>query len=185
MGRWEPGASSRLREAAMELFVEQGYDGTTVADIAARAGVTGRTFFRHYADKREVLFEGSEEFAAHVVAALATAPADASPLRAVAAAVGAVGEVLQDPGWSALRYRVIASHPELRERELIKMASLAHSLAAGLRERGAAGPEADLAAETGVAVFRVAFERWVEGAPGALRDLVEEAFAQLRGLAAD
>src|SRR3954447_24119140 len=87
MGRWEPGAAGRLREAALELYVAHGYEQTTVAEIAERAGVTARTFFRHFADKREVLFAGSEALQEGMAAAVATAPADAGPLEAVAAAL--------------------------------------------------------------------------------------------------
>ena len=183
MGRWEPGAGGRLRQAAMELFVEQGYDATTVADIAQRSGVTARTFFRHFADKREVLFDSSGQFEAHVVARLAAAPEDASPLQAVAVALGGVGEVLPERSRAAYRQQVIASHAELRERELMKMASLAGALAEGLRARGVPGPDAALAAEAGVAVFRVAFQRWVDGTDAvALAQVLDASFAQLRAL---
>ena len=185
MGRWEPGAGSRLRLAAMELFAEQGYDATTVADIAGRAGVTARTFFRHFADKREVLFEGSAEFEAHVLSGLQAAPAAATPLQTVAAALDGVGRLLTDRSWSAQRQRVIASHAELRERELIKLASLAAAMAEALGGRGVPAPEAALAAEAGVAVFRVAFERWVaEPVDRSLSEVLDESFAQLRALSA-
>ena len=184
MSRWQPGAGDRLIRAAMELFVEQGYDATTVADIAERAGVTARTFFRHFADKREVLFAGSSRFEAHVVGALDAAPGAAPPLQAVAAAFDAVGEVLVDRTWAAHRHAVITSHAELRERELIKMASLAEALADALRRRGVPGAEASLAAETGVAVFRVAFERWVaQPEEQLLSEVLQTSFAQLRELA--
>jgi AcrR family transcriptional regulator len=163
MGRWEPDAAGRLREAAMALYAERGYDGTTVAEIADRAGVTARTFFRHFADKREVLFAGSELLEQHMVAALAAAPADASPMEAVTAAVLASAEFFDDirRDYSRRRAAVVASTPELRERELIKMASMTTSLTNGLLERGVDPDVAALAAETGVAVFRVSFERWI------------------------
>src|SRR3954452_1521203 len=92
MGRWEPGAAGRLREAAMELYVAQGYEQTTVAEIAERAGVTARTFFRHFADKREVLFGGSEQLQELIASAAEAAPADAGPVEVVAAALAAVAE---------------------------------------------------------------------------------------------
>jgi AcrR family transcriptional regulator len=186
MGRWEPDASARLRRAALELFLEQGFDQTTVADIAGRAGLTARTFFRYFADKREVLFNGSADFETYLVKALAGAPHDAGPLAAVAVALEAAGEILTDRSWAAHRYAVITANADLLERELIKMAALATALADGLRERGIGNPEAGLAAEAGVAVFRVAFERWVLGGqdePG-LSMLVHESFAQLKKLAA-
>ncbi|MEU8224132.1 TetR family transcriptional regulator [Kribbella sp. NPDC048915] len=163
MGRWEPGAAGRLRVAAMELYAERGFDRTTVAEIADRAGVTARTFFRHFADKREVLFGGSEQLEEHLVAALAAAPADASPMAAVTAAVLASADYFADLPREDARRRaaVIASTPELRERELIKMASLTTALAGALRDRGVEPAVAALAAETGVGVFKVAFERWI------------------------
>jgi AcrR family transcriptional regulator len=163
MGRWEPDAAGRLREAAMALYAERGYDGTTVAEIADRAGVTARTFFRHFTDKREVLFAGSEQLEQHMVEALAAAPPDASPMEAVTAAVLATAEFFDDirRDYSRRRAAVITSTPELRERELIKMATLTTALTDGLLERGVAPDVAALAAEAGVAVFRVSFERWI------------------------
>src|ERR1700709_951513 len=156
MGRWQPETRARLQKAAIELFGEQGYDQTTVADIAARAGLTGRTFFRYFADKREVIFGGTTEFQAHVVAALDNAPSAATPFEAVAIALRSTGELLTHREWSSMRQKVISAHPELRERELIRMAALADALADGLRRRGVDAPQAGLAAEAGTAVFRVA-----------------------------
>src|SRR5664279_4589818 len=162
VGRWEPNASGRLRQAAMELYLERGFEQTTVAEIAERAGLTARTFFRHFADKREVLFAGSVSLQEHLVGALDDAPDSASPMAAVSAALAAAAAALgQHREYSRQRQAVIAANVELRERELIKMASLAVALADGLRRRGVADPNASLAAEAGVAVLRVAFERWV------------------------
>jgi AcrR family transcriptional regulator len=162
MGRWEPDASGRLRLAAMELYAERGFDQTTVAEIAERAGLTARTFFRYFADKREVLFGGSEALQEAMVEALDAAPDDASPLQAVTAALDAAAEMLGSRhDFSRQRHAVIAAHAELRERELIKMASLAAALGDGLRRRGVTEPDASLAAEAGIAVLRVAFARWV------------------------
>ena len=146
----------------MELYVERGYDQTTVAEIADRAGLTARTFFRYFADKREVLFAGSESLQDSLITALESAPDDASPMDAVAAALDAGAALLGERrDYSRQRQAVIAAHAELRERELIKMASLASALADGLRRRGVTEPDASLAAEAGIAVFRVAFARWV------------------------
>jgi AcrR family transcriptional regulator len=185
MGRWQPETRARLQKAAIELFTEQGFDQTTVADIAGRAGLTGRTFFRYFTDKREVLFGGSSTFQDHLVQALASAPPSATPWEAVALALKASGELLTNQEWSGRRQSVIDAHPELRERELIKMASLAAGLADGLRQRGVADPQAGLAAEAGVAVFRVGFERWLGSTGGrSLSDVLDESFAQLRALAA-
>ncbi|MFD3401160.1 TetR/AcrR family transcriptional regulator [Kribbella sp. NPDC058693] len=187
MGRWEPDAAGRLREAAMALYAERGYDGTTVADIADRAGVTARTFFRHFADKREVLFAGSELLEQLMVKALADAPADATPMEAVAAAVLTSAEFFDDirREYSRRRQGVINATPELRERELIKMAALTTALTKGLLERGVAPDVAPLAAETGVAVFRVSFERWIndpEGEP--IVDVIRSTLKTLSGLTA-
>jgi AcrR family transcriptional regulator len=183
MARWEPNAEGRLREAAMELFAERGYERTTVADIAERAGVTSRTFFRYFADKREVLFAPSDEFERPLVEALESAPAGVSPMEAVTAALDAAAELIgRDREHSRARQAVVASSAELRERELIKLASLADALAAGLRRRGVPDPPAGLAAETGIAVLRVAFGRWLEA--DAERPLAEVMRASLADLTA-
>jgi AcrR family transcriptional regulator len=185
MGRWEPGARERLQGAALELFAERGYEGTTIEEIAARAGLTKRTFFRHFADKREVL-AGGPEFQQTFVDALAAAPAGAAPLDAVAKALEAGGALLADRREGArLRQAVIGANDELRERELVKLASVSAAMAAELRERGVDEPAASLAAETGMTVFRVAFERWIaDGEERELPDLVAESLAALRGVAA-
>ena len=180
MGRWEPDARGRLAKAAMELYGEQGFEQTTVAEIAARAGLTERTFFRHFADKREVLFYGQEMLQDLLVRTVADAPASATAMGAVGAAFEAAGAVLQEnPERVRLRDAIVSAHAELRERELIKLAALAAAVASALRDRGIPEPTASLAAETGVAVFKVAFARWVSGLgqpdlPGIIRDLMEE-----------
>jgi AcrR family transcriptional regulator len=184
MVRWEPDAGGRLREAAMALYAEQGFDGTTVAEIADRAGVTARTFFRHFADKREVLFAGSEELERRMVDALSAAPRAAGPMDAIAVALLSVAKLFADRrDYSRRRQAVIAATPELRERELIKMASLAAAFTEALRQRGVEPDIAPLAAETGVAVFRVAFERWIAGPDDAeLADVMRETLTDLAGL---
>ena len=184
MGRWEPDAAGRLREAALALYVAQGYEQTTVAEIAERAGVTARTFFRHFADKREVLFAGSERLEQEMVAAVAGAAAGVGPLDAVGAALeAAAGLVGGDHAHSRRRQSVVAANPELHERELIKMARLADALAGALTDRGVAAADARLAAEAGIAVFRIGFERWVAGPrTGDLATALREALAQLRTL---
>ena len=183
MSRWEPNARGRLEQAAAELFAERGFDETTVADIAARAGLTERTFFRHFADKREVLFSGQEQFTGTVVTAVAAAPGTATPVEAVAAGLDAAGDLLQGrAGLAPQRQVIIDAHPELQERELIKMARLGTAIAGALRERGVAEPEATLAADTGIAVLRIAFARWLE--EGVARPLPEVMRETLRELAA-
>jgi AcrR family transcriptional regulator len=187
MGRWEPDAIGRLRQAAMELYVERGYEQTTVAEISERAGVTARTFFRYFADKREVLFAGSLSLQEQLVAALDGVPSSASPMEAVSAALDAAATALgQHREYSRQRQLVIAANAELRERELIKMASLAVALGDGLRRRGVADPNASLAAEAGIAVLRVAFDRWVrEPGDHDLSTIMRESLDQLKTLTAD
>ncbi|GAA2891483.1 TetR family transcriptional regulator [Actinoplanes cyaneus] len=186
MVRWEPGAAGRLREAAMELYVERGFEQTTVAEIAQRAGVTARTFFRHFADKREVLFAGSEDLAGALMRAIVEAPAGAGPMAVVAAALDVGGGLLgQDRERSRHRQLIIRANPELQERELIKLARLGDRLAEGLRARGIAPREAVLAAEAGILVLRVAFESWVSGTDqGDLRVIMAETLAALRTVTA-
>jgi AcrR family transcriptional regulator len=165
--RWEADATGRLREAAMQLYLERGFEQTTVAEIALRAGLTARTFFRYFADKREVLFGGASILEENLVVALEAAPASAAPMEAIAAALDAAAETLgQHREYSRQRQSVINANPELQERELIKMASLAAALGNGLRRRGIPDPDATLAAEAGIVVLRVGFERWVGEATG-------------------
>jgi AcrR family transcriptional regulator len=163
MSRWGPDARGRLAQAALELYGERGFDQTTAAEIANRAGLTERTFFRHFADKREVLFAGSAELQKLLVDAVASAPTSATPIAAVTAALMAAGGPFNEERRSYARERraVIAANAELRERELIKMASLASAIADALRRRGVSDPAASLTAEAGIAVFRVTFDRWV------------------------
>lgn len=182
MGRWEPDASGRLREAALQLYVERGFEQTTVAEIAQRAGLTARTFFRYFADKREVLFAGSAELQEAMERALEAAPAQASPMEAVAAALDAAAAMLgRHREHSRRRQSVIDANAELRERELIKMATLSAAMAGGLRRRGVKEPDASLAAEAGTVVLRVAFERWVrETRSRDLSRLMRESLDRLR-----
>ncbi|MFI1363347.1 TetR/AcrR family transcriptional regulator [Streptomyces griseochromogenes] len=162
MGRWEPDARGRLATAALELYSERGYEQTTVAEIAKRAGLTERTFFRHYADKREVLFAGSGDLQELFVRAVAGAAESVAPVDALAAGLDAVSEVFVDRReYARQRHAVITANAELRERELIKLATLSAALAETLRRRGVAEPAASLAAEAGVAVFKIGFERWI------------------------
>lgn len=187
MGRWEPDARGRLAKAAMELYAEQGFEQTTVAEIAARAGLTERTFFRHFTDKREVLFYGTEMLRGLLTQTVAEAPPSATALDAVSAAFAAASATLQENQDRArLRDAIVSANAELRERELIKLAALAAAVAGALRDRGIPDPGASLAAETGVAVFKIAFARWVSE-PGQ-RDLpaiFRDSMAELRGVLAD
>ncbi|MEV4639992.1 TetR family transcriptional regulator [Actinoplanes sp. NPDC049548] len=184
MGRWEPNARGRLEQAALELYAERGFENTTVAEIAARAGLTERTFFRHCADKREILFAGAGRLTELVVGAVAAAPPSASPIDVMAAALEEVGTMFEDRyDFARQRHAVIEASAELRERELIKMASLAAALAAAFRRRGVPATAAALTAEAGVAVFRIAFERWVAGSGEPdLAHLLRESMAELKAV---
>jgi len=186
MGRWEPNARGRLEQAALELYVERGYEQTTVAEIAERAGLTERTFFRHFADKREVLFAGAGALQELLVTAVAGAPDAVAPLEAVAAALEAAGALLQERReYSRRRQSVIDANPALQERELIKLAALASALAGALRRRGVTGPAASLTAEAGIAVFKIAFERWIsETGQSDLPRLIRESLDELRTVTA-
>ena len=184
MSRWGPDGRSRLEQAALELYAERGYENTTVAEIAERAGVTERTFFRHFADKREALFSGSSALQELMTRAVANAPASFAPIDAVVAGIEAAGAQFQE--YSAVvrkRASIIAATPELRERELIKLASLSAALAETLRGRGVSEPAARLTAEVGVAIFSFAFERWVADTNARHYALfVREALDQLKAM---
>lgn len=181
MGRWEPDAQGRLEQAALQLYLERGFDQTTVAEIAQRAGLTERTFFRHFADKREVLFRGQVLVDA-MTAAVAAAPEGTAPLDVVAAALESTSDFFADRREHARRrQQVINSNPGLQERELIKLASMATALADALRGRGVATDAAALVAEAGIAVFKVAFERWLADPDGRpLADHIGRALDELR-----
>jgi AcrR family transcriptional regulator len=184
MARWQPNARGRLRQAALELYGDRGFDQTTVAQIAERAGLTERTFYRHFADKREVVFSGEVERVLR--SALADAPASATPIEAVTAALDAAGDVLDERhAMTRRRQAVIAANPSLQEREQIKYASLAEDMAALLRERGADRASARLAADAGIAVFRAAFERWIDAEERRdFHHLVRETLDELRSVVA-
>ena len=184
MSRWEPNPRGRLGEAAMELYVERGFEQTTVAEIARRAGLTERTFFRHYGDKREVLFWGAAALQDALVSALAGSPDSATPMEAIATALAAAGTVFDgNREHSRLRQSIIASNPELQERELIKLATLGSALAAALRLRGVEEPAASLAAEAGVAVFKISFALWLdEDNQREFSEIVREALATLKAV---
>lgn len=167
MGRWGPDARGRLERAAMQLYVERGYEQTTVAEIAAQAGLTERTFFRHFTDKREVLFGGATILQEHVVNAVLDAPAAATPLQAITAALERTGTFFQaNPARARQRQQVIDATPELQARELSKIAALGAAIADALRGRGVPDPAATLTAEAGTLVFRTTFARWITDPAG-------------------
>lgn len=180
MGRWQPDARGRLEQAALALYNERGFEKTTVAEIAQRAGLTERTFFRYFADKREVLFFGSGALHELLVRTVDAAPDGATPMEAVAAALDAAADALFKDRRPAARQRarIIAQEAVLQERELIKLASLASALAKVLRSRGTAEPCATLTAEVSMIVFRSAFDRWVDSDKD-MTQLLREAFIEL------
>jgi AcrR family transcriptional regulator len=186
MSRWSPNARGRLEQAAYELFLDRGYDQITVADIAERAGLTERTFFRHYADKREVLFGGATLLQDELPRALAELPPDLPTIEAVRIAVEAMSTLMHGRRVLAReRQRIVAAHADLQERDLNKRASLTAALSEALQKRGIPEPAASLAAGMGMAVFYVAFAHWLDDpAERELTEIVHEGFVQLKVLAA-
>jgi AcrR family transcriptional regulator len=184
MVRWEPDSRGRLAQAALVLYAEQGFDQTTVAEIAERAGLTERTFFRHFTDKKEVLFGGAQALLELFVTSVLEAPVSATPLEAVTLALEAAGERFNgNRDFSVQRQRIIEGSTELQERELIKLASLAAALADALRQRGLSDPTAGLMGEVAIAIFKISFERWVS--PFESRDLTQlmrDALDELRSV---
>jgi AcrR family transcriptional regulator len=163
VARWEGDAPGRLERAALALFGEQGYDRTTIAQIARRANLTERSFYRWFTDKREVLFGGTEQFEAHLVAAMDAVPAGTPPLPALLAAFATAPEVIRPRDFLLARSAVIAANPPLQERELVKLAALADALTAALVRRGCDEQTARLATDTGLAVMRLASKRALAG----------------------
>jgi AcrR family transcriptional regulator len=164
MPRWEPGARERLVVAAVDLFTEQGYDATTVTQIAERAGVTKSTFFRHFPDKRDVLVAGQETLSTLIAEGIADAPPDATPLEAVSFGLDHVSAAM-GPLNRALGPRMkaaVAASEELREREALKSVGLATSTSDALIARGVPDATAHLAAELGVLAFKRGYGQWSE-----------------------
>jgi AcrR family transcriptional regulator len=185
MVRWEPGARERLQAAALELFATRGFEQTTAAEIAQAVGLTERTFFRNFSDKREVLFHGQERFLQTFVDGVDEAPADASAFELIAAALQAAALFFPDERrpYSRTRQTVIEQNPALQERELHKLAGLAATVAAALRARGIPEPTATLAAQSAATVFGVAFAQWIgEGESRSLPDITSEVLRELRNL---
>src|SRR5271168_94522 len=187
MGRWQPDSRGRLQEAALALYSERGFGQTTAAQIAERAGLTERTFFRHFADKREVLFGGSAILKDRILTGVVDAPPGDGPLDAVSCGLGAAAEMLGESRRDLSRQRqaVISANPELRERELAKLADYAAAVSAALRHRGVSEPQATLAAEAGMTVLRVAIQQWANGDDERdLAAIMRHSVAELRAVAA-
>ena len=181
-----PTARMRLQQAAVEMFRERGYDRTTAAEIAGRAGVTERTFFRHFADKREVLFDGQAVLSEALTASMADAPAGMGPLDTLFRAFRSVTGLLErNRPFAVPRQEVIAATPALRERELSKLDALADVLARSLRARGVPDRPALLAAKIGVAAFAQATLAWLERDTPSLADRLDRAERDLQGLFRD
>ncbi len=185
MVRWEPGAPERLHAAAFALFSEIGYEQATVAQIAERAGVTERTFYRYFSDKREVLFDGSAELQRRMVDAVTSAAPTADPARLVALALDALAGMFPAERREFARWRsaLLAAEPALQERELLKLATLTQALASALTDHGVEGIKAAVAAEAAIGVFHVGFAHWIaDGEERDLAGLQREALAALRAV---
>jgi AcrR family transcriptional regulator len=188
VSRWEPDARERLEHAAVELFLERGFAQTSVPQITARAGLTTRTFFRHFADKREVLFAGEEELPVLARKLIAEAPAGLTPMSLIAYGLRTMTETVFAGRHAQLRTRrrVIESDEGLRERELRKLAAMSDAITEGFRARGCDELTAILAARTAVTVVNVAVGRWLAADPEpSLAGLVDETFTALRALTAE
>ena len=185
MSRWEADAAGRLERAALELFDERGFDRTTVAQIAKRAGLNERSFYRYFTDKREVLFDGGHELERHLTQALQEAPAEAGPLDALLAALVDAARVFRPKELLRTRERVINANLQLRERELVKMDALYTALVSALRARGADETTARIATDIAILIWRVAADRWLHGDDSTFAAEVLDATRHLRRIAAD
>jgi AcrR family transcriptional regulator len=163
MARWAPNARERLESAALDLFVENGYEETTVEQIADRAGLNRATFFRHFADKREVLFGGEDVLAGRFAGGIEDASPNATLIEYLQAALAATDAVMtpQQRAKAAKRVKVLAASTEVQERGLLKHARIAASISSALRERGVDELTARFGAEVAMLAFRVAMERWL------------------------
>lgn len=183
MGRWAPNSRERLEAAAFDLFEERGYESTTVAQIAERAGLNRATFFRHFADKREVILAGEDVLEDVFVDAISGADSGSEPTEYVRLGLAAADAVMT-PRRRVLALRrvaVVAGNEELQERGQLKFAHLTASIAAALREKGADELSARLAAELALLAFRVGFERWLRaGEHDAFAPLALAALDELR-----
>jgi AcrR family transcriptional regulator len=171
----------------MELYAERGFESTSVAQIAERAGLTERTFFRHFADKREVLFYGSRALQEFLVGAVETAPRSLAPIEVVVAALidAATGIFEERREFARRRQAIIAANVELQERELVKFATLASALGDALRRRGVTDPAASLAAEAGISLFKVAFQRWAgDAGEQTLSHTIQQSLTEMKAVTA-
>ena len=188
MSRWEPGARSRLESAALELFAQHGFAATTVPQITAHAGLTTRTFFRHFADKREVLFWGENEIPKRIAAYFAQAPAELSSLALISTGLEDFAEQQFAGQHEYLRRRrsVVRTDESLLERELLKQHDLGTAVYGGFLARGLDPLDARVTADVSMSVFHIAIDRWLDDpVEHPLRDRVREALGSLRGFVAE
>ena len=183
MGRWEPGAEQRLQGAALALFRERGYDHVTVAEIAERAGLTRRTFFNYFADKREIFSSGAESFRASVAAHLEATDDDVAAFDAAVAALAHAGAGIADYRQHAAQVRaIVASAPELQERELSKMARVTTVICEQLQRRGTDSRSATIAAKLAVAAFSIAWDDCITDQQQSFQELIQRAVDDLRAV---
>ena len=188
MVRWEPGAPERLQQAALELFAVRGYEQTTATEIAQAVGLTERTFFRHFSDKREVLFYGQQLLTDAFLAGVVEAPLDASTMELVTSVLRSASTFFPDErrAYSRTRQSVIDQNPALQEREAHKLTSLGGRLADALRARGVDDLAADVAARATVMAFGVAFIQWIrEGERRSFHDITVDVLRTLMAITAE
>jgi AcrR family transcriptional regulator len=162
MARWEPGTSRRLQEAALAIFVDAGFNDVTVADIAARAEVSERTFFRYFATKEEVLFGESDMLLAEIITAIRQAPHLATPADLVRAAITRLTQLFEpERGKHRQRSAVINAEPALRERDLLKQSVWVTAIVAELVRRQIDPVRAATLAGAATAGFRAAYNDWL------------------------
>ncbi|WP_413105545.1 TetR/AcrR family transcriptional regulator [Streptomyces sp. Inha503] len=178
MPRWESDAQGRLERAALELFETQGFERTSVAQIARTAGLTERSFYRYFPDKREVLFAGNE-LEAHLVAQVEAADRSLRPIEALLTALGTADEIFRPREFLLRRIKVIAANPALAERDLIKLADIADALARALERRGVEPGKARFIIDVAIAISRRATSRWLAEPDATLSELVAQAVAEL------
>ncbi|MEU6851233.1 TetR family transcriptional regulator [Actinacidiphila alni] len=182
MARWEGNTQGRLERAALDLFTEQGYDRTTVAQIARRANLTERSFYRWFSDKREVLFGGGEQLRECYLTAIGAVPDGTPPLDTLMAALTAAAGIFRPRDFLRERAAVIAANPPLQERELVKIASLAGTMSDALVGRGHDARTARLTADAAMAIARLANERWVREDGADYGEVLARSRADLRSV---
>ena len=182
MPRWKPHAKERLELAALDLYATRGYESTTIGDVAAHAGVTSRTYFRYFPDKREVLFGGADGLRDRIACSLRDAPADVPPLAAALYAMSTCEDLfhLREHEYLRRRDAVIGTSSELQEREARKLASIGAVVAGGLVERGSDPDGAQLVADLALVAFKQAARLWMDDPATPYAIMLYRAAAQAR-----